>query len=183
MANPNHSTQTHADALFAELEAAQRDQRLPPVHQWNPDRVGEIDIRIASDGRWFHEGGEIRRQAMVRLFSTILRRDGDEIFLVTPVEKLKIVVDDAPFLAVDVLANGIGEQQDLLFTTNVGEHVVADEAHPIWLQNHRPYLHVRDGLDALIARAAYYRLVEFATLDGERASLRSRGATFDLGPL
>lgn len=171
------------DTLFAELEAASRDQRLPPVRQWNPDYVGEIDIRIASDGRWFHDGGEIKRPEIVRLFSTILRRDDDGIYLVTPVERLKIAVDDAPFIAVDVLARGTGADQELLFTTNVGEHVVADAEHPVWLHNERPYVHVRDGLDALIARPAYYRLVEFADLSEDRATLRSRNAIFDFGSL
>lgn len=149
--------------LLAQIE----DKRLPPVHQWHPELCGDIDIRIARDGRWFHEGTPIRRQRMVDLFATILRKDADgEFYLVTPVEKLRIQVDDAPFVAIDVDVAGDGREQVLLFTTNVGDQVVADAEHPLRIAEDpdtgepSPYVMVRAGLEALINRATFYRLVE-----------------------
>lgn len=169
--------------LFARLEREQADQKLPPVHAWHPERNGRIDIRIASDGRWYHEGGEIKRPAMVRLFSTILRRDPDGFVLVTPAERLLIEVEDAPFIAIDMVAQGEGDRQELLFTTNVGEHIVASEEHAIFMSEGKPYLHVRDGLNALLTRTIYYHLAELARTDGadeEAAFVVSRGSRFPL---
>src|ERR1700761_8285019 len=126
---------------------------LPPVHLWNPAHSGEIDIVIEKDGSWRHEGAKIGRAAMVRLFSTILRKDPDGIYLVTPVEKLRITVEDAPFVAVRVDREGAA----LKFLTNVGDEVEAGPEHAIRVEQGeggepRPYLHVRRGLEALIAR-------------------------------
>lgn len=172
---------TTLSLLFARLEREQADQKLPPVHAWQPERNGRIDIRIASDGRWYHEGGEIKRAAMVRLFSTILRRDPDGYVLVTPAERLLIDVEDAPFVAIDMVEQGEGEDQELLFTTNVGEHVVASEEHALFLSAGRPYLHVRDGLNALITRSVYYHLAERVLTDDEgSAFVVSRGVRFPL---
>jgi hypothetical protein len=156
---------------------------LPPVHLWTPAHSGEIDIRIATDGAWYHEGGRIGREAMVRLFSTILRKDPDGIYLVTPVEKLKITVEDAPFVAVRVDREG----EALRFTTNVGDIVEAGPENPIRVEvagdgEPRPYVHVRRGLEALIARPVFYELVEMADERGGRLGVASRGAWFDLGP-
>jgi len=156
---------------------------LPPVHLWNPSHSGEIDIRIATDGAWYHEGGRIGREAMVRLFSTILRKDADGIYLVTPVEKLKITVEDAPFVAVRVDREG----EDLTFTTNVGDAVTAGPENPIRVAvaadgEPRPYVHVRRGLEALIARPVFYELVEMASERAGRLGVASNGAWFDLGP-
>jgi hypothetical protein len=156
---------------------------LPPVHLWNPAHSGEIDIRIARDGSWHHEGARIGREAMVRLFSTILRKDPDGIYLVTPVEKLKITVEDAPFVAVRVDREGEG----LKFTTNVGDEVVAGPENPIRVEvaedgEPRPYVHVRRGLEALIARPVFYELVEMAQERAGRLGVASNGAWFDLGP-
>jgi hypothetical protein len=156
---------------------------LPPVHLWNPAHSGEIDIRIATDGAWYHEGGRIGREAMVRLFSTILRKDPDGIYLVTPVEKLKITVEDAPFVAVRVDREGEG----LRFTTNVGDEVVAGAENPIRVEvaedgEPRPYVHVRRGLEALIARPVFYELVEMGEDRGGRLGVASNGAWFELGP-
>jgi hypothetical protein len=156
---------------------------LPPVHLWNPPHSGTIDIRIAPDGAWYHEGGRIGREAMVRLFSTILRKDPDGIYLVTPVEKLKIIVEDAPFVAVRVDRDG----EALTFTTNVGDVVEAGPENPIRVEvaddgEPRPYVHVRRGLEALIARPVFYELVEMAQEKGGRLGVASNGAWFDLGP-
>ena len=159
---------------------------LPPVHLWNPAHVGEIDIVIKRDGRWLHEGAVIGREAMVRLFSTILRKDPDGIYLVTPVEKLRITVEDAPFIAVAVDRQG----GDLTFTTNVGDEVVAGPDNPIRVEvgpddEPRPYVHVRRGLEALISRPVFYELVEMAeerdTADGLRLGVESAGMWFVLG--
>ena len=155
------------DSLFELLEA-NRQRRLPPVARWNPPRSGPSGMRIAADGTWFYRGSAIRRPEMVRLFSTVLRRDDDRYVLVTPVECLSIEVDDAPFVAVDVESRGSGPDQRLAFLTNVGDVVEANAEHPIALRGEglraRPYVVVRDHLDALIARAAYYRLAELGCL-------------------
>ena len=160
---------------------------LPPVHLWNPAHSGEIDIVIKRDGRWLHEGAVIGRDAMVRLFSTILRKDADGYWLVTPVEKLRLTVEDAPFIAVRVDRDG----DQLRFLTNVGDEVVADADHLIRVEvsadgEPRPYLHVRRGLEALISRAVFYELVEMAedrdTPEGRRLGIESGGVWFVLGP-
>ncbi len=173
-----------ADALFDELMALRSERRLPPVGQWHPDRVGTIDIRIAPDGTWYHEGEPIRRQPLVDLFATILRKDPDGYALVTPAEKLLIEVEDAPFLATDVEVRGQGADQQLLFTTNVGDIVLADESHPVLVEGTpeapRPYLEVRDGLRALIGRSVYYRLADLAEEDADGWWLTSAGARFRL---
>jgi len=172
------------DGLFEQLSALQKDQRHPPVHLWHPEYEGEIDIRITSSGEWIHEGGRIQRQPLVKLFSSILRRDPDGYYLVTPVEKLRITVEDAPFVAVDVEQGQGGLGGELLFTTNVGDLVTADADHPVWLEGDvdqpRPYLQVRDGLPALISRPLFYRLVELASEDADGVYLESCGARFNL---
>ena len=121
---------TDPDSLFALLEA-DKVRKRPPVSHWNPSHVGVSAMRIGADGRWFHQGSEIRRPEMVRLFATILRREGAQHFLVTPVGTLSIDVDDAPFLAVELEADGDGETQRLVFRTNVDDFVEADADHPI----------------------------------------------------
>ncbi|MDO5612127.1 MAG: DUF1285 domain-containing protein [Paracoccus sp. (in: a-proteobacteria)] len=155
---------------------------LPPVHLWNPPYCGEMDMEIRADGTWWHEGSPIGRPAMVRLFSTILKREGDRHYLVTPVEKVGIRVVDAPFVATDA---DIGDA--ITFTTNVGDQVVADAANPITVESHggepRPYVHVRGGMVALIDRKTFYRLADAATPgpDG-RMGVTSAGAFFPLEP-
>ena len=158
---------------------------LPPVHLWNPPNCGEIDIVIRRDGLWFHEGTPIGREALVRLFSTVLRKDDDGVYLVTPVEKLKITVEDAPFIAVRVDREG----EALRFTTNVGDEVEAGPDNPIRVEmddetgEPRPYLHVRRGLEALIARPVFYELVEMAQERDGAMQVSSNGAWFTVGPL
>ncbi len=128
---------------------------------------GDIDIRIATDGTWFHEGGPIGRLPLVKLFASVLRRDEEgDYWLVTPVERARITVDDVPFVAVELEAQGSGERQRLRFRTNLDDWVSAGAAHPIDFRprlgtaEKAPYLTVRDGLEARVARAAYYALIE-----------------------
>src|SRR5579875_3676673 len=150
--------------IAAAGENGRKAGALPPVHLWHPEHCGEIDIRIARDGAWFHDGAPIQRQALVRLFSTVLRLDPDGFHLVTPVEKLRIRVEDAPFTAVRVDRLG----GDLRFLTTVGDEVVAGPEHRIEVSTDRdsgeraPYLHVRRGLMARLTRPVFYELVERA---------------------
>ena len=173
-----------SNAFRALLDAA-GDRKLPPVHTWRPARIGDIDIRIAPDGRWFHEGAEIRRERLVALFSTVLRLDDDGYCLVTPAEKLRIVVEDAPFLAVDMESDGAGRARRLIFVTNVGDHVLADAAHPIEVEDRagepRPYLTVRAGLRARLTRSVFYRLVDLGAPAGGELEVWSAGSRFVLG--
>jgi hypothetical protein len=177
------------------LASLQRDaaagRKLPPVEKWNPAHCGDIDIRIARDGTWYHLGTPIGRKELVRLFSTILRKDPDGFHLVTPVEKMRIRVDDAPFLAVLMDANGEGRAQSLTFTTNVGDEVTASASDPIRVETDAstgepaPYVHVRRGLEARMARAVFYHLADLA-VPGEGADegylgVWSNGVFFRLG--
>jgi hypothetical protein len=174
------------DGVIAAAKAPGRG--LPPVHLWHPDHCGDIDIVIKRNGQWFHEGSPIGREALVRLFSTVLRKDPDGFHLVTPAEKMKITVEDAPFVAVRVDRQG----DALKFTTNVGDEVEAGPDNPIRVEidpesgEPRPYLHVRRGLEALIARPVFYELVEMAqerpSPDGPRLEVASNGAWFAVGP-
>lgn len=171
-----------------EIARAAAGTRLPPVGSWNPTRCGHSDMRIAADGRWFHEGVQIRRPELVRLFSTILRREGDGRYvLVTPAEKLDIDVEDAPLVAVAVKSEGKGRGRRLGFRLNVGDLVVAGPGHPIVIEDRgrgaHPYLGLRDGIDALIARPVFYELADLAIAEGaEPPRLWSDGAFFALGP-
>lgn len=165
----------------------------PPVHRWEPDFCGEIDIRIARDGQWYYMGTVIARPEMVKLFSSVLRHDDDGYYLVTPVEKLKIRVDDAPYVAVSAENVGGDGAPVLLFQTQTGEEVVADKEHPISLKTdpesgeERPYLLVRDRLEALISRPVYYELVErLVTREWEGRKMfgiESRNAFFPFLPV
>jgi hypothetical protein len=180
-----------ADSLAAAAGAAAR-KGPPPVHLWNPPFCGDLDIRIARDGTWFYLGTPIGRAPLVRLFSSILRREGDRFFLVTPVEKVGIRVDDAPFVAVDFDAEGSGADRVIRFVTQVGDEVAAGPDHPIRVARDpatgepAPYVLVRDGLEALIDRKSFYRLVELgehARHEGARwFGLRSGGAFFPVAP-
>ena len=184
------------EGVIAAAKAAQdetpKKRGLPPVHLWNPEHCGEIDIFIRKDGVWFHEGTPIGREALVRLFSTVLRKDPDGIHLVTPVEKMKIRVEDAPFVATRVdEAVGDDGQPVLRFLTNVGDEVEAGPENAIRVEmgeggEPRPYLHVRRGLEALITRPVFYELVELArerdTPQGPTLGVASHGAWFPVGP-
>jgi hypothetical protein len=175
------------EALIAAAKQAP-GRGLPPVHLWNPTHCGDIDIVIRRDGLWFHEGTPIGREALVRLFSTILRKDPEGYVLVTPAEKLAIKVEDVPFVAVRVDREG----DVLRFTTNVGDEVAAGPANAIRVEmdpttgEPRPYLHVRGGLEALISRPVFYELAEMAevrpTPQGPAMCVQSAGAWFPIGP-
>ena len=173
------------DNLFESLKSLQAGRRLPPVERWHPSREGRIDIRICRDGTWLHEGRPFTRTALVRLFATVLRREGDRYFLVTPGEKLAIEVEDAPFVAVDFVYRGGGAGREIGFRTNTDDVVFAGRGHAVWIEEGtggpRPYVHVRSGLNALIARSMYYPLMELAEEEGGHAWLRSGGVRFDLG--
>ena len=180
-------TTPSAESLAVSAQAAQQPG-LPPVHLWNPPFCGDIDMRIARDGKWYYEGGEIRRDGLVRLFSTILRKEGDRYFLVTPVEKVGITVEDAPFVAVDVDVTGAGPGQALTFHTNVGDNVLAGKDNPIRVERDpdtdepSPYVMVRAGLEALIDRKTFYRLVEIGEHHEGWFGLWSQGVFFDMIP-
>ncbi|EAR51422.1 hypothetical protein OG2516_16916 [Oceanicola granulosus HTCC2516] len=176
-----------ADDLAKSARAA-AGKGPPPVDKWDPPFCGDLDMRIARDGTWFYLGTPIGRPELVRLFASIIRKDGDAYFLVTPVEKVGITVDDAPFVAVDFEQREAG----LEFVTNVGDRVLAGPDHPIRVARDpetgepSPYVLVRRNLEALIDRKSFYRLVEI----GERAEhegaewfgLRSGGAFFPIIP-
>jgi hypothetical protein len=162
------------------------------VGLWNPPFCGDLDMRIAVDGTWFYMGTPIGRPALVRLFSTILRRDSDnKYYLVTPVERVGIRVDDAPFVAVRVDRTGTGTDQVLQFTTNVGDTVTADATYPLRVETRasdnepRPYVLVRGRLEALVARSVFYELVDMAeereTERGRELGVMSAGQYFPLG--
>lgn len=171
------------DQLFEHLSHLQQDKQLPPVEHWQPERVGEIDIKIDAEGRWYHDQREIKRQPLVNLFATILRRDAEHYFLVTPVEKLRIRVADVPFMAIDMDVRSTAPDSDLMFTTNVGDYVLANQDHELTMRQGKPYLHVRAGLLARLTRNVFYRLVECAVEEQGAMCVYSQGARFSLGSL
>lgn len=156
---PDFAATARPDFLAAATEAGRKGP--PPVHLWNPEYCGEMDLTIRADGSWWHEGTPMGRPAMVRLFASILKREGDRYFLVTPVEKLGITVEDAPFIAIDAV---IGKT--ITFETNVGDHATLSPENPLRIDGSadapRPYVHIRRDLWALIDRKTFYRLAETA---------------------
>ena len=169
-----------------------KSRGAPPVHLWNPPFCGDLDMRIAADGTWHYLGTPIGRPAMVRLFASVLKREGDRYFLVTPVEKVGIKVDDAPFLAVAMEREGAGKDRTLLFRTNVDDVVRCDADHALRFEPEKgtggvkPYLHVRRDLWALVTRALFFDLValgDVRKLDGrEQFGIVSAGAFFPMAP-
>ena len=174
-----------AEGLARVAAEAAGERGLPPVHLWDPPFCGDIDMRIARDGTWYYLGTPIGRKELVRLFAGIIRREGEDYFLVTPVEKVGITVEDAPFVAVDVEADGAG---GVAFVTNVGDRVVADGDHPIRVMRDegtgepRPYVLVRRNLEALIDRKSFYRLVEMGEVREGWFGVASGGAFFRIIP-
>ena len=171
-----------ANALADAARAASKGG-LPPVDKWNPPFCGDLDMQIRCDGTWFYEGTPIGRHKLVRLFSTILKREGDAYFLVTPVEKVGITVEDAPFIAVDFTE----DDGTLTFQTNVGDRVSADSEHPIRVERDdtgepSPYVMVRNGLEARIDRKSFYRLVDIGEVEGDWFGVRSDGTFFPIAP-
>lgn len=175
----------------AELAGQSGDRPLPPVEKWNPDYCGEIDLLIRRDGTWVHEGTPIGRARLVRLFSTVLRKEGERHYLVTPAEKLGIRVEDAPFVAVLMRAGEGPKGRRLVFTINVGDEVAAGPDHEIVFRpspasgDKAPYIHVRAGLMALIARPVFYELAglgETRKVGGEEMfGVASDGVFFPFG--
>ncbi len=182
------SVRVSAESLASSARAAKKGRGLPPVEQWNPPFCGDLDMRIARDGTWFYLGTPIGRPELVKLFSTIIRKDGDDYFLVTPVEKVGITVEDAPFVAVDFERDTDG----LRFVTNVGDVVLAGSDHPIRVERDAqtgepsPYVLIRRNLEALIDRKSFYRLVdigEVAAFEGsDWFGVRSGGVFFPIIP-
>lgn len=176
-----------ADGIAAAARAA-KGRGLPPVHLWNPAFCGDLDMRIARDGTWFYLGTPIGRFELVRLFSSILKLEDGKYFLVTPVEKVGITVDDAPFVAVDFEVTGTGPDQTIRFTTHVGDSVDAGPDHPIRVERDAdtgepsPYVMVRAGLEALIDRKSFYRLVDLGVHHDGWFGLWSGGQFFAVIP-
>lgn len=180
----DNNVKPSADNIAAAVKAASR-RGPPPVDQWNPPFCGDLDIRIARDGTWFYLGTPIGRMPLVKLFASILKLEDGKFYLVTPVEKVGIKVDDAPLLAVDFDATGTGKEQTLRFVTKTDDEVEAGEGHDIRVEKDpesgepSPYIHIRRGLWALIDRKSFYRLVDLCrheTLDGQSwFGLWSRG--------
>ncbi|WP_037313853.1 DUF1285 domain-containing protein [Ruegeria halocynthiae] len=156
------------DGLATSVKAA-KTKGLPPVHLWNPPFCGDLNIKIAKDGTWSYLGSPINRFELVKLFSSILKKEEGKFFLVTPVEKVGITVEDAPFVAVDFDIQGEGDAQTLTFTTHVGDTAIAGPDHPIRIvidpetDEPSPYLLVRANLEARIDRKSFYRLVDIGT--------------------
>jgi hypothetical protein len=188
------ANERQAGGLDDIARAARREggRGLPPVHLWNPPFCGDLDMRIASDGTWFYLKTPIGRAALVKLFASVLKREGDKYFLVTPVEKCGITVDDAPFMAVELkVEQGAGGRM-LHFRTNVDEWVICDKEHPLRFEPEpgtdglKPYLHVRRELWAKVTRALFYDLVDLGEerdIDGERMfGVASAGEFFVMAP-
>jgi len=176
------------EQLLASLKASAggRDKGPPPVDKWNPAHCGDIGMEILADGTWKHEGTRITREALVKLFASILRKDEDGLtYLVTPVEKIVVKVEDAPFVAIRADRVGAGETQTIVFTTNVGDVVQAGAAHPLRVDMvngaPRPYVHVRGRLEARVLRAPFYELVDWAEAREGKLGVWSGGVWFELG--
>lgn len=177
---------------IAEVVSHAAKKGPPPVHLWNPPYCGEMDLRIARDGTWFHEGTPIGRAPLVKLFASILKLEEGRYFLVTPVEKLGITVEDAPFIAVDFRVESPGPDQVVTFTTNVEDEVAAGPGTPIRVERRgpegepAPYVMVRRGLEARIDRKSFYRLVEIGSTETQDGTdwfgIRSAGAFFPVIP-
>lgn len=181
----------NADGIAAAASKAAK-KGPPPVHLWNPPFCGDLDMEIKRDGTWFYLGTPIGREALVRLFASVLKLEDGKFFLVTPVEKVGIRVEDAPFIAVDCDISGKGAEQVLRFTTNVGDEVTAGPDHAIRVirledDEPQPYLHVRRGLEAKIDRKTFYRLVDIARPAAHEGQdwlgLWSRGQFFPIIPM
>lgn len=193
MSNARAPEATSLADLISTLQAEaglEKPRSLPPVHLWNPVHCGDIGLEIRKDGSWWQNGVRFSREKLVRLFSTILRRDSDGYYLVTPHEKVVVKVADAPFMGVRVDRHESNGHQVILLTTNVGDVVAIDDAHPIRVETDRQtgepstYVVVRGGLEARLARPAWYELISWAEADGagkSSMSVMSSGHRFPIG--
>lgn len=194
MSGPNPSG-SGLEVLFADLlEQQAQSTKQPPVHLWNPDKSGDMDLRIDREGQWIHEGDPIRRPALVKLFASILKREGDNYFLVTPVEKWQINVDVAPFFMVSAEKLYRSGEQAIQLRSISGDHLLIGPNNPLWVDydeaNNQPVplVTVRDNLNGLLSRSLYYQLVDWAHMesndDGSQTlRLRSMGVDYLLGHL
>ncbi|WP_436638503.1 DUF1285 domain-containing protein [Microbaculum sp. FT89] len=199
MTSPKRSAEFKSQSAaggLAGLETIAREagaKGIPPVEKWEPDFCGDLDIRIAADGTWYYLGSPIGRKPLVRLFSSVLRKDADgRTYLVTPVEKIGITVDDAPFLAVEMAVEGTGRDQRIGFRTNVDDFVAVDGDHPLRFETEagsgglKPYVLVRGRLETLVVRSVFYDLVELGeeqTVDGTvMFGVWSQGTFFPMAP-
>lgn len=191
--NSNQNTAISLEDLLKEISPDPSGRKLPPVHKWQPERSADIDMEIRADGSWWHEGTKINRRKLVRLFSTILRKDEDgSTWLVTPYEKVVVHVEDAPFVAVRVdRAGEPGASQSLAFKTNLDDVAVAGPDHPLRIETDEatgepaPYLLVRGRLEAKLSRPVFYELAEMAVPHPDDETLLgvwSEGVFFPLGP-
>ena len=177
-----------AGQSLAELAARISERSLPPVERWNPEHCGDSEMRIARDGTWYHQGSPIGREAMVRLFSTVLRRESDgSHVLVTPAEKLTIAVESTAFRALTMTMEGDGEDRRIAFALDSGDAVIAGPDHPLSVVatpgGPSPRLAVRHGLEAELARPLYYELADIALAeDHDPPGIWSGGAFFALAP-
>lgn len=174
--------------LAAYLNTLNHDRVIPPLEKWHPQHCGEMDLVIKANGEWWHEGQQIRRQKMLDLFSKVLWKEGEDFYLKTPVEKIKIQVEDAPLLITEIDQINVDGQRYLQCTTRHQDVFFIDAEHPIFMQDYqgqmRPYVHVRSGLNALIQRQAFYHLVNYGELieehDQTTLRLSSGQSTFNL---
>ena len=181
--NTQKSVGPSAESLASSVQAATK-KGPPPVDKWNPPFCGDIDMRIARDGTWYYMGTPIGRQSLVDLFASIIRKDGDDYFLVTPVEKVGIKVDDAPFVAIDFDRSG----DVLTFTTNVGDSVSAGSDNPIRVvfddaEQPSPYILIRRNLEALIDRKSFYRLIDLCVEKDGQFGVMSGDVFFPIVPV
>ena len=185
-------TEVHPETAgpLEKLARAVADEKLPPVDAWQPTVQKDMGLRISRDGAWHYLGSPIARPSLVRLLSRVMKREGEDFFLVSPVEKLRIAVEDAPFLAVELECSGESQSQRLIFRTNVDDVVIAGKAHPIWVNEDplsgepAPYIEVRNGLWALINRSVYYELAERVIPSPNspgQLGVFSEGCFFELG--
>jgi uncharacterized protein len=188
MQEPGSPPKSSFEDMLAVLKAhaGTRDKGPPPVDKWNPVHCGDIGMEIMADGTWRHEGTRITREPLVRLFASILRKDEDgQTYLVTPVEKIVVKVHDAPFTAIRADRVGEGKEQQIIFTTNVGDVITAGPANPIRVERNgeepRPYVLVRGRLEARILRAPFYEMVEWSEPREGRLGVWSSAAWWELG--
>ncbi len=186
MADPENTSSLEQLLAALKAQAGSGDRGPPPVDKWNPAHCGDIGMEILADGTWKHEGARITRESLVKLFASILRKDEDgATYLVTPVEKIIVRVEDAPFVAIRADRHGAGRDQTIVFTTNVGDIITAGPEHPLRVERRgdepRPYVRVRGRLEARVLRAPFYELVEWAEPKEGRLGVWSGGAWWELG--